>query len=147
MSKAFKRYKRYTSSVILTGDLSVHCSEWLKSDNTDVCSEKNLDVLNAYSLEQAVNFPTNFHCGQLKACMDLVATNITDLHVSSLAPLRKADRVILKKFSSGPDALPSNYSNKRLIWCWMRANVDGLLQAIASEYWHCVFECNSVETA
>ena len=53
-------------------------------------------MLNAYSLEQAVNFPTNFHCGELKACPVLVATNFADLCVSSLKPLGKADNVELK---------------------------------------------------
>ena len=64
-------------------------------------------MLNAYSLEQAVNFPTNFHCGELKACPVLVATNFTDLCVSSLAPLGKADNVVLKGVFPGPHAMPS----------------------------------------
>ena len=45
------------------------------------------------------------------------------------------------------DAVKINYSNECLIWCWKRANVDGLLQPIVSEDWHCVLECDKVETA
>ena len=81
------------------------------------CEVKNFfEMLNAYSLDQPVNFPTNLHCGQLKACLDLVATNVTDLRVSSLAPLGNVNHVILKGVFQQPDAMPSNCAHERFVW-------------------------------
>ena len=80
-------------------------------------------------------------CGQLKACLDLVATNATNLHFTSLASLGKSDHVVLKGNFPTLTVPTTKRACKRLVWCWNRANIDGLQQAIASEKWDYVMAC------
>ena len=148
LERSLHKLQRYsTTYLILTGDFNARCSEWLESDKTDSCGEALSELFHTYSLEQIVHFPTNLHCGQLKACIDLIATNATDLQVSSLAPLGKSDHIVLKGAFPAVTVQPAKHLNSRLVWCWKRANIQGLQEAIVSEKWCDVLECDNVESA
>ena len=50
----------HSSTVILTGDFNAGCRKWFEPDRTDFCREKIAELFHTYSLEQKVNFRTNF---------------------------------------------------------------------------------------
>ena len=130
LEQSLKNIQQHSSTVILTGDFNARCREWFEPDRTDFCGEKIAELFHTYSLEQRVNFRTNFHCGQPKACIDLIATNAPDMSVTSLAPLGKSDHVVLKGVFPGPGLRRT--PRRRSVWCWKRANVRGLLQGIGA---------------
>ena len=68
-----------------------------------------------------------------EAMPSLAATNAADLQVTILAPLGKLDHAVLKGNFPALTMPTIKRACKRLAWCWNRANIAGLKQAIASE--------------
>ena len=68
--------------------------DWPESDDTDTCGELLSELFNTYSLDQIVHFP-NQHLGKLEGCIDLIATNISQINLTSLSPLGISDHVVL----------------------------------------------------
>ena len=130
--------------LLIAGDFNAHHVDWLESDDTDTCGELLSELFNTYSLDQIVHFPTNLHLGKLKGCIDLIATNISQINLTSSSPLGKSDHVVLIGTISNlvPSMKPSRY-----IWCWNKANVHGLQEAISKESWCDILDCEDVDIA
>ena len=130
--------------LLIAGDFNAHHVDWLESDDTDTCGELLSELFNTYSLDQIVHFPTNLHLGKLKGCIDLIATNISQINLTSSSPLGKSDPVVLIGTISNlvPSMKPSRY-----IWCWNKANVHGLQEAISKESWCDILDCEDVDIA
>ena len=65
--------------------------------------------------------------------------------MSSAPPTEKSDHVTITGTILGQN-LPNLYATRK-IWCWGKADIAGLRQAIDKEKWNDVLECESVETA
>ena len=59
---------------ILAGDFNSRNSIWYNEDLTDEAGESLHQLFCALNLEQRNHFPTNIYAGQLRSCLDLVAT-------------------------------------------------------------------------
>ena len=66
--------------------------------------------------------------------------------VSSAAPLGKSDHVL---FTGNIPVMISKTTAKpsRLVWCWNKANFQGLQQLISTENWSDVLDCSDNEMA
>ena len=118
-----RQFQPFPSNLILTGDFNAHCSEWLETDKTDSCGEQLSDLFHTYSLEQVVDFPTNLHCGQLKACLDLIVTNLQDITATSLPPIGKSDHDLLQCYLSTTMMYSGSHLHHTcMAWCWNRGN-------------------------
>ena len=83
-----------TNEQLLTaGDFNAHLADWRESDDTEMCGEFLSELFNTYSLEQIVHFPTNLHLGKVKECFNLIATNISQINLTSSSP-KKFERPV-----------------------------------------------------
>lgn len=141
------------SPLLLLGDLNAKCQEWYPEDPTDNCGEMLQQLFHAYTLEQIVDFPTNIYSNRLKSCLDLAATNVVGVHISSLPPLGRSDHVVLLGHLPVEDLHSQRITDRnqvtapRTAWCWGRADLEGLKQAITDDDWTDVTSSPVVETA
>ena len=74
----------------------------------------------------------------------MIATNISQINLTSSSPLGKSDHVVLIGTISNlvPSTKPSRY-----IWCWNKANVHVLQEAISKESWSDILDYEDVDIA
>ena len=130
-----------SEQLLIAGDFNAHLADWLESDDTEMCGEFLSQLCNTYSLEQIVHFPTNLHLGKLKGCMDLIGTNISQLNLTSSSSLGKSDLVVL--IGTISNLVPST-KRSRYLWCWNKAIVHSLWEAISKESWSDILDCEDV---
>lgn len=145
--KARFQHHRY----LLTGDFNCHCNAWYEGDTTTEAGEELQHLFNCYDLVQIVDFPTNIHGGVLRSCLDLVATDVDDAHVTSHPPLGRSDHLVIQgQFSLPPARPPAGHHSEprsRRVWCWRKADIPNLKNAIKNESWTDVLGCDDIEKA
>lgn len=130
--------------VIITGDFNARNSVWYSEDSTDELGDSLHQLFCSTGLRQLCSFPTNIYAGQLRSCIDLVASNILDLTVSTLPPLGNSDHVtVAGKFCCSATSVPAH----RTIWCWSKADVKGLQSAVKEADWTEVLSSADVNAA
>ena len=112
---------------ILAGDFNSRNSIWYNEDLTDEAGESLHQLFCALNLEQRNHFPTNINAGQLRLCLDLVATDIPSLHTRGIDPLGCSDHVtIVGSIQAHHDQEGETAVNRKEVWCWSKANIDEL---------------------
>ena len=131
--------------------MNAKCSDWYRADITDACGESLNTVFNTYNLSQLVTFPTHTHAGQLKSCLDLIATDLDDVTLTSLPPLGLSDHVqILASIPSRhfQNTRSTMLAHTKKVWCWSKANNAALKEAIIKDAnWDEFYEATSVNKA
>ena len=144
------RHKRKMGdhSTILAGDFNSRNSIWYNEDLTDEAGESLHQLFCAFNLEQRNHFPTNIYAGQLRSCLDLVATDIPSLHTRGIDPLGCSDHVtIIGNIQAHHDQEGETAVNRKEVWCWSKANIDELRSATSSTNWAEVLEAEDVSRA
>ena len=125
--------KSLKGHILIAGDMNAKCSDWYRADITDACGESLNTVFNTYNLSKLVTFPTHTHAGQLKSCLDLIATDLDDVTLTSLPPLGLSDHVqILASIPSRhfQNTRSTMLAHTKKVWCWSKANNGALKEAI-----------------
>ena len=146
----YLRHKRKMGDhlTILAGDFNSRNSIWYNEDLTDEAGESLHQLFCAFNLEQRNHFPTNIYAGQLRSCLDLVATDIPSLHTRGIDPLGCSDHVtIIGNIQAHHDQEGETAVNRKEVWCWSKANIDELRRATSSTNWAEVLEAEDVSRA
>ena len=144
------RHKRKMGdhSTILAGDFNSRNSIWYNEDLTDEAGESLHQLFCAFNLEQRNHFPTNIYAGQLRSCLDLVATDMPSLHTRGIDPLGCSDHVtIIGNIQAHHDQEGETAVNRKEVWCWSKANIDELRSTTSSTNWAEVLEAEDVSRA
>ena len=76
LEKSVATVKQMQCSMIITGDMNGHHSQWYANDQTDNEGEHLHQLFTTYGLDQLVTFPTHIHQNTLRGCIDLVFTDL-----------------------------------------------------------------------
>ena len=119
---------------ILAGDFNSRISIWHNEDLTDEAGESLHQLFCALNLVQHHHFPTNIYAGQLRSCLDLVATDIPSLHTRGIDPLGCLGHVtIVGNIQTLHDQEGETAGNRKEVWCWSK--IDELRSATTWANW------------
>lgn len=131
--------------VVITGDFNGRCSTWYGADKTDETGEALQQLFNSHDLNQFVTFPTNMVAGQLKSCLDLVVSDLCEIRVTALAPVGQSDHVTL--LTEVPITSHNEQPVSQQRWCWAKADIKALKQALGETDWSRIITCTDLDTA
>ena len=135
LEKCLSRARNYKAELILLGDFNAHCQAWWYGDQTDEAGGMLHDLFSTFNITQKVHFPTCVYAGQLKSCLDLVATNAHPLFVTSLPPLGSSDHLTLLGELPNISDEPSKMAEQKLIFCWSKVDIENLKNKIRAADW------------
>lgn len=144
LERALNRATAISQQLLITGDFNARNTAWYQADSTDSVGDSLHQLFSAAGLRQLNSFPTNLYAGQLRSCLDLVATNISSTTTCSLPPLGSSDHVVvlgsIYETSAPQPAL-------RDVWCWSKADVKGLQTALKGADWSPVLQSTDIDEA
>ncbi|KAI8486099.1 hypothetical protein Bbelb_361990 [Branchiostoma belcheri] len=114
---------------VIIGDFNAKNSNWLASNTTDNPGRQLENLFLNHGLEQVLHEPTRG--GNL---LDLIATShpAKCYQTGTLAPLGDSDHLIT---ATALTIQASQYSGKRLVWLYDKADIEALHQDIATAPW------------
>ena len=115
---------------VITGDFNGKNICWYENDLTKCERVKGMDIqtwISTHNMYQHVDFSTQEYSEQLQSCLDLVISNIENLHVLPHAPLGKSDHIVIEGKLPLTTNEPQHSTRKGVTWCWKQANVHGLI--------------------
>ena len=130
--------------MIICGDLNAKCCAWYEKDRTDEAGNILNQLFSAYNLEQVNSFPTHIYGDSLKSCLDIVATDVPMLTTRSLPPLGRSDHLVIL------GTFPTTERTEAVVntvWCWTRADLPKLKEAVSNTDWTAVYNCSDVNEA
>ncbi len=141
----------FRHKVVLVGDFNATSPSWCSSDKYNVAGRHLEPSFLALGLHQCLSSPTHLRPdGSFGALLDLVLTN----HPSSVTavtthpPVGSSDHLVVQcSLSFKTSSIPLSDRHPKLVWCYERADMRALNNALMEADWPGVRDAENIDDA